>query len=43
MMEVRAVYAIRLIEEGVWVNTDDIVGNRSRLEAGLQYETNFWE
>jgi hypothetical protein len=35
MTEVRAT---RLINEGVWENIDDIVGNRSRLETGIQYK-----
>jgi hypothetical protein len=30
------------MKEGVWENIDDIVGNRRRLEAVLQYEDNWW-
>jgi hypothetical protein len=39
---VMAVYSIRLIKEGVWDNINDIVGNRRRLEAGIQFEDNCW-
>jgi hypothetical protein len=40
-MRVKGVYAIRLIEECVWDNINDIVGNQRRLETDIQYEKNF--
>jgi hypothetical protein len=41
-MRVSAVYAIRLMGEGDWESVDDVVGQRTRLEAGLQYEDGCW-
>jgi hypothetical protein len=41
-MEGAVVYTILLIKDGVWDNINDIVGNKRRLEAGLQYENNLW-
>jgi hypothetical protein len=40
-MEGAVVYTILLIKDGVWDTINDIVGNKRRLEAGLQYENNF--